>query len=207
MKNIWLFQGLKKKSMLLPPTHSATQRLARQTTAGTLPPEFTMSLPVLMSSFLLLDAFFSPQSLSLSMCCPGSLSHTLYVGRWHIAEHLSASRSPLIGGTRLGRCHDDRFDCEFLLFQCYMILICGTGTRVWTEVGVWSGMRSTHGGYCYCISSNKGIYWKMNIIAHWSHLKTHKCIRRSLIGWLSTHSRQFNRSIQYKIKRKSMKRK
>lgn len=152
--------------MLLPPTHSATQRLARQTTAGTLPPEFTMSLPVLMSSFFLLEAFFSPQSLSLSMCCPGSLSHTLYVGRWHIAEHLSTSQSPLIGGTRLGRCHDNRFDCEFLLFQCYMISICGTGPRVWTEVGVWSGMRSTHGGYCYCISSNKGIYWKMNIIAH-----------------------------------------
>lgn len=84
-KYIWLFQQLLKKSMTLPPTQSATQRLARQTTAGTLPPEFTMSRPVLMSSFFLLDAFFPPQSLSQYVLprlpAPHSLCRTL-AHRW-----------------------------------------------------------------------------------------------------------------------------
>ncbi len=40
---------------------------------------------------VVLLCLFSLQPLSLGMCCSVSLSHTLYVGRWHTAEHLSAS--------------------------------------------------------------------------------------------------------------------
>lgn len=185
--------------MILPPTHSATQRLARQNTAGTLPPEFTMSRPVFNVVLLSSGCLFSPQSLSLSlcMCCPGSLSHTLYGGRWHISAHLSASWSPLIGGTPAGPLPWR----PLWLRVSPLSMLHDIDLWHWAACLDWSGRLEWDAVYTWVLLlllaqikeyTGRWILLQNAFANHW------------LVG-LRTHSMQFNRLIQLKSKGKAWK--